>query len=99
MYMNTINMIATILVLVGALNWGLVGGFNLDLVQWVNDRFTKKSDTLARVIYILVGISAVFLIARMIMRQAEEKKILPGQTEKRAVGQAEGYGCSGCGSC
>lgn len=94
MYMNTINMIAMILVLVGALNWGLVGGFGFDLVQWVNDKVSKKTDTLARVVYILVGLSAVYLIARKIMKQAEEKKekkIIPGQTEA--------YGCSGCGSC
>lgn len=44
-----------ILVLVGALNWGLVGLFNFDLVATI---FGEMS-TLSRIVYTLVGLCAV----------------------------------------
>ncbi len=43
------------LVLIGALNWGLIGFFNFDLVAFL---FGEMS-TLTRIIYDLVGISAI----------------------------------------
>jgi len=44
-----------ILVLIGALNWGLVGLYNFDLVAHLFGDMTR----LTRVIYILVGLSAI----------------------------------------
>ncbi len=55
--MNTLIFIAKILVIIGALNWGLVGLFNLDLVE----RLFGHMSTVTRIIYILVGVSALFL--------------------------------------
>jgi uncharacterized protein len=55
--MKTISMIAMILVIVGGLNWGLVGFFNFDLVATI---FGVMS-FLSRVVYILVGLSAIYL--------------------------------------
>ena len=55
--MKTIKMIALILVIVGGLNWGLVGLFNFDLVAAIFGNMT----ILSRVIYTLVGLSAVFV--------------------------------------
>lgn len=43
------------LVLVGALNWGLVGLFDFNLVSFLLGDMTKP----ARLVYILVGLSAV----------------------------------------
>lgn len=54
--MKPLDMTALILVLVGALNWGLVGAFNFDLVAAI---FGVMS-TLSRIIYSLVGISALY---------------------------------------
>jgi len=53
--MKTLNVIALVLIIVGGLNWGLVGLFNFDLVASI---FGDMS-TLSRVVYSLVGISAV----------------------------------------
>lgn len=50
-------MIAMILVIVGGLNWGLVGLFNFDLVAAIFGVMSAFS----RVIYTLVGVSAVYL--------------------------------------
>lgn len=52
------NLIAYILVLVGALNWGLVGIFNWNLVEAIFMGFNAGS----RIVYILVAIAAIWLI-------------------------------------
>ena len=58
MKMNTIDWIAFILVIIGALNWGLVGIFQFDLVKTIFGDMT----TLTRIVYILVGVSGLYLI-------------------------------------
>lgn len=58
MKLNTIDWIAYVLTIVGGLNWGLVGAFNFDLVAAI---FGEMS-ALSRIVYVLVGISALYLI-------------------------------------
>ena len=53
--MYILKIITFVLVIIGALNWGLVGAFNIDLVQLIFGEMT----VLSRIVYILVGISAV----------------------------------------
>lgn len=55
---STLELIALILVVVGGLNWGLVGLFNFNLV----DTVFGAASTLAKIVYILVGLSAVYTI-------------------------------------
>lgn len=55
--MNVLDWVALILVLVGALNWGLVGLFNLDLVALLFGAMTMIS----RVVYVLVGLAAIYM--------------------------------------
>ena len=55
--MKTIKVIAIILVIVGGLNWGLVGLFSFDLVAAI---FGAMS-SLSRIIYTLVGLAAIYL--------------------------------------
>ncbi len=52
------NWIAYILVLTGALNWGLVGIFRFNLVQWITMGFNGW----AIAIYVLVLLAAIWLI-------------------------------------
>lgn len=54
--MRIINTIAYILVIVGGINWGLVGLFDLDLVAAIFGEMTA----LTRLVYILVGVSAIW---------------------------------------
>lgn len=58
MKLNAITWVALILVIVGGLNWGLVGIFNFDLVATI---FGEMS-ALSRIIYILVGLSAICML-------------------------------------
>lgn len=59
MKMNTLDYVAWVLVLIGGLNWGLVGAFKYNLV---NSLFGTGS-ALARIVYVLVGLAALYLIA------------------------------------
>ena len=57
---DTIDFIAWILVIVGGINWGLVGLLNLNLVALI----FGFVPFLARLIFILVGVAAGYLIYR-----------------------------------
>lgn len=52
-----LNYIALILVIIGAVNWGLVGLMRFDLVAFLFGNLTL----LSRIIYILVGVSGIYL--------------------------------------
>jgi len=54
--MRPIDVIAAVLLVVGGLNWGLVGFFNFDLVAAI----FGAGSPLARVVYSLVGLAAVY---------------------------------------
>lgn len=57
--MKMLHMVAFLLVIVGALNWGLVGLFHFNLVTAV----LGSLPMLENLVYILVGVSAVYLAA------------------------------------
>ena len=54
--MKAMGFLTAILIVVGGLNWGLVGFLNFDLVATV---FGDMS-ALARLVYVLVGLSAIY---------------------------------------
>lgn len=56
--MTAVDWIAMALLIIGGLNWGLVGLFNFDLVATL---FGQMS-SLSRIVYVLVGISALYSI-------------------------------------
>jgi len=53
---NILDLIAMILVLVGGVNWGLVGAFNFNVV----DAIFGVGSIVSAVVYILVGVSAIY---------------------------------------
>lgn len=55
-FITWVNIITLFIIVVGALNWGLVGVFDFNLVQYI---FTPSIE---RFVYILVGIAALFHI-------------------------------------
>lgn len=56
--MKTLDYIALVLVVIGALNWGLVGLFDFDLVRII---FGEMS-LLTRIVYGLVGLSGLYAL-------------------------------------
>jgi uncharacterized membrane protein YuzA (DUF378 family) len=59
MQMKALHILTFLLVVVGALNWGLVGLFDLNLVAVILGGFPG----LEQLVYVLVGASAVYLVA------------------------------------
>ncbi|MBD5544274.1 MAG: DUF378 domain-containing protein [Lachnospiraceae bacterium] len=55
---KALNCFALTLVIIGALNWGLVGFFNFNLVSMILGNMTW----LSRIIYALVGICGIYLL-------------------------------------
>jgi uncharacterized membrane protein YuzA (DUF378 family) len=56
---NALDWIAQILLIIGGLNWGLVGLFGIDVVAAIFGQGTLPS----RIVYILVGLSALWGLA------------------------------------
>ena len=55
-----IDMIALILVIIGALNWGSIGLFSFDIVAWI---FGGQAAIVSRIIYTLVGLAGLWSIS------------------------------------
>lgn len=60
--------IALVLAIIGGLNWGSVGLFRFDAVAWL---FGGQTSTVSRVIYTLVGLSAVWCVS-LLFRERDE---------------------------
>lgn len=60
--------LALILVIIGALNWGLIGLFQFDLVASL---FGGQTSVLSRIIYSLVGIAGLYSIT-FLFREREK---------------------------
>jgi len=60
--MKALNVTTLILLIVGGLNWGLVGLLSFDLVATI---FGSES-TLSRLVYVAVGISAVWQLVPLL---------------------------------
>ncbi len=59
--MPAVNVIAMILLIIGGLNWGCVGLFNYDVVTAIFGGVpTGTHSTLTRIIFVLVGIAALY---------------------------------------
>lgn len=54
--MKAVDILALILVVIGAINWGLIGFFSFDLVRMVFGNMSIFS----RIVYALVGLSGIY---------------------------------------
>ena len=55
-----LDRIALTLLIIGGLNWGCVGIFRFDIVAWL---FGGQVGIVSRIIYILVGLAAIWCIS------------------------------------
>ena len=60
--MRYLNALFLLLVIVGGINWLLVGLFNFDLVAAITGAEFGETNALSAVIYALVGVSAIALL-------------------------------------
>lgn len=56
--LNAMDWIAIVLLVIGGINWGLVGLFQFDLVAAI---FGGQDAILSRIVYVLVGLSAIYV--------------------------------------
>ena len=66
--MKIVNKIALALIIVGALNWGLVGLFSFDLVAWI---FGGATAILSRIIYTVIALAGIWSISVLFMDDEE----------------------------
>ncbi|MCF6138506.1 DUF378 domain-containing protein [Pseudalkalibacillus berkeleyi] len=66
--MSAIQRTALVLVIIGAINWGLIGFFQFDLVAAI---FGGQNAALARIVYGLVGLSGLYCLT-LVFRPSEE---------------------------
>ena len=59
--------ICLILVIIGALNWGLVGLFSIDLVAWA---FGGSEAIISRIIYTVIALAGVWCISLLFRRNS-----------------------------
>ena len=62
-----LDRIALVFVIIGALNWGMVGLFQFDCVAWL---FGGTGATLSRVVYTLVALGGIWTIS-LLFRERE----------------------------
>lgn len=62
-----VDKIALTLLIIGGLNWGLVGIFSFDLVAWA---FGGQGAALSRLVYILVALSAAWCVSLLFRKHA-----------------------------
>ena len=89
--MKAINLITLLLVIVGGINWGLVGLAQFDLVAAL---FGGQSAALSRIVYVLVGVSALWQLvpfskAAISLAEAEDGAEKLKLTKGQAVYNAE----------
>lgn len=65
---NVVEKVALVLVVIGGLNWGLVGAFNYNLV----DSLLGEGSALARIVYVLVGLAALVVLAGLVRRNSND---------------------------
>lgn len=63
---NVIDYIAIVLVIIGGLNWGLVGFFDFNLVSAI----FSKAPVIAKIIYAVVGLAALYVIYYLARKKA-----------------------------
>ena len=60
--MRTLNVIALALLVIGGINWLLVGLFSVDVVSAVFGGEAGKLSELSRVVYVAVGLAALYCL-------------------------------------
>ena len=68
--MSGINKIALALLIVGGVNWGLVGIFQFDLVAWL---FGGQGSLFSRIIYTLIGLAGLWCATFLFRKENKVK--------------------------
>jgi len=70
MKMNLLDKIATLLLIIGGFNWGLVGWLDYNLV----DSLFGAGSVISRIIYAIVGVASIYCIYTMVKMVSNSTK-------------------------
>jgi uncharacterized protein len=79
--MKKLDVLAGVLVVVGALNWGLVGLLHVDLVAALVGRHFGETSPISAAIYTLVGLAGVY---EAVAWRAIQRRCQPSYSASRA---------------
>lgn len=68
--MKSLDTLALILIIVGGLNWGLVGAFDFNLV----DSIFGVDSAASRIVYVLVGLAALYSFVPLVGHMSERPR-------------------------
>ena len=66
------DVLSLILVIIGAVNWGLVGLAKFDLVAWI---FGGQTAGISRIVYAIVGLAGLWCITLLFRRRSEKNSV------------------------
>jgi uncharacterized membrane protein YuzA (DUF378 family) len=69
-HLNPLEWVSAIVLIVGGLNWGLVGLFEFDLVAEIFGETFGTTNWLTRTIYVIVGASAIYTLMGLLRMEA-----------------------------
>jgi uncharacterized membrane protein YuzA (DUF378 family) len=69
--MKSLDLATRALVVIGGLNWGLVAIAEFDLVAWIVGLDFGETNAVSRIVYGLVGLSAVYQLSRLAATRRE----------------------------
>lgn len=64
--MKTLRLVASALIVIGALNWGLVALAGFDLVAWIAGLSFGQTNAFSRLVYGLVGLAGIYLAVALL---------------------------------
>ena len=70
MKMNPMDYVVWLLLIIGGLNWGLWGAFEFDVVAEI---FGGNTEVVSKVIYIIVGVAAIWSLIRVFTMKKGDK--------------------------
>ena len=73
--MRYLNVLFLLLVIVGGLNWLLVGLFKLDLVAALTGNTFGQTNALSTIVYALVGVAAIALVPTLLRWLSADERV------------------------
>lgn len=69
-HLNPLEWLSAIVLIIGGINWGLVGLFEFDLVAEIFGETFGTTNAITRTVYIIVGASAVYTLLGLLRMEA-----------------------------
>jgi uncharacterized membrane protein YuzA (DUF378 family) len=90
-HLNPLEWLSALILIVGGLNWGLVGLFEFDLVAEIFGEEFGTTNWASRLVYIIVGASAIYTLFGLLRMEAmttkeeRDREVDRGGTRRRAA--------------